>query len=650
MLSFFRRLTNSKLGAIVAFIVLGLVALAFAAGDVTGLRQGSGGMTALTAAHVGKADVTEAELVSRTRNALKSYQEQQPGLDMAAFLAGGGLDGTLEQLINGVAVEQFALAQGMRVSKRAIDGQIAGIPALRGVDGKFSQAAYDRILAEQRISDAQVRGDMIRETFAQQLIAPTAGAKQVGVELARPYAELLLERRRGAVAILPVAALPAAPAPTAAEVQAWYARNVARYTIPERRVVRYALVDPTTVKAQSTPTEADLAAAYRDAGTRFAATEKRDVEIATALDQATANGLAAKARAGQSLAEAARSVGLEARTLPGVDKPTLARQVAPALADAAFGAAPNALVGPTRVTGSWVVFRVTKVEKVAAKSLAEARAALLSEVTTAKTSEAIGKLNDALDKAAGEGATFDELVKDQRLTAQGTPPLLATGQDPLNPAFVPIPALRPILQGGFAAEQGDAPQIVQTAPDGSFALVALDRIVPAAPRPLTEIRAQVAGDFATDRALKAARKIAAEVVARVDGGMPLAAALAATRLSLPPVRAVDAPRAQLAADPRGAPAALALMFAMAPRKAKLLEAPNGIGWNIVYLDSIQRGDARANPGVVASTRADLARVVGREYVAQFGRAVRNAVGVRQNQTALARARAQLSGQSGEGQP
>ncbi len=37
MLSFFRRIINSKAGVVVTFIVLGVIALAFAAGDITGL-------------------------------------------------------------------------------------------------------------------------------------------------------------------------------------------------------------------------------------------------------------------------------------------------------------------------------------------------------------------------------------------------------------------------------------------------------------------------------------------------------------------------------------------------------------------------------------------------------------------------------------
>ena len=75
------------------------------------------------------------------------------------------------------------------------------------------------------------------------------------------------------IGLIPASAVNAGPAPTYAEVQAWYQRNVARYSVPERRVIRYAVVSPDSVKAQATPTEAEIAAAYKENAARYAPTE-----------------------------------------------------------------------------------------------------------------------------------------------------------------------------------------------------------------------------------------------------------------------------------------------------------------------------------------------------------------------------------------
>lgn len=649
MLGFFRRMTKSKVGGIIAFIILGMIALAFAAGDVTGLGGGASGMSSKVVAEVGDKDVAETELVQRVKQALQNLQQQQPTADMAGLIASGGVEQLLDQLVTARAFEAFAREQGMVVSKRAVDGELASIPAFRGADGKFSQMAYEGALQQNRITDTQVRTDIARERLIQLLTAPANAAVRVSAQLALPYASLLLERRSGAIGFIPAGAVPNGAAPTDAELQSFYRANAARYTIPERRVVRYAVVSPEIIKAQATPTEADIAAAYRAASARFGATQKRSAESVAVLDQATANTIATKVKAGTSVADAARAAGLEARTFASLDKAALATQAGQPVADALFAAPADGVVGPIRGAGTFTVAKVTGVQQVAGKSLAEVREELLAEVTKEKQQAALTNINDAIDKAAGEGATFDEIVRDQKLTAQKTPAVIQNGVDPLVPNAPAIPSLTPIVQAGFGSEQGDSPQIVPIAPDGSFAVVALDSVVAAAPRAFADVREDIAKAFTAQRALQSARKIADQVAAKANGTGALAAAMAGTGLKLPAIQTVNEPRAALAANPQGAEPALALLFAMTPNSAKILPAPQNAGWLVVKLDTIVTGDARRNPQTIAAAQEDMSRMAGREMVLQFGRAIRNQVGVKINPSGIQRAKDELSGRTPDAQ-
>ena len=258
MLSFFRRIINSRVGFIVTFVVLGVIALAFAAGDVTNLSTGSGGLTGNDVAKVGGQDITVADLTARANDELQVARQQQPTLDMAGFVAAGGLDGTLQRLITTTALQQFGHDQGMVVSKRAVDGQIASIPALQGPNGQFDETLYRRILAERKLTDKQVRADIVRDTLVAQLTGPTIGAAQVPQQVAIPYASLLLEKRAGLIGFVPAAIVPAGPVPTDAELQTFYGRNLNRYSVPERRTIRYAVVTPAMVAARAKPTDAKI--------------------------------------------------------------------------------------------------------------------------------------------------------------------------------------------------------------------------------------------------------------------------------------------------------------------------------------------------------------------------------------------------------
>lgn len=650
MLSFFRSLINSKVGIIVTFAALIIIALAFAAGDVSRLGSGGGGgLKPTSVAEVGGVNIGAADFKTRVQNEFQGYQQQQPTLDMAAFVNEGGFDGVLDRVISGLALEQFGAKQGMVVSKKSIDGQIASLPALQGLDGKFDPELYKRVLAERHMTDASVRADIAQGAIAQQLTDPTLGATQVPQQLATPYASLLLEKRSGMIGFIPTRAMGAGAKPTDQEIQAFYQHSIARYTVPERRVVRYAVITPDTVKAQATPTDAEIAQAYQAQQARFAATEKRTLKQVILADKNAAGALAKKVQGGTSIDAAAKAAGFEAATIPDAAKADYAKTSADA-ANAAFAAASGAVVGPVRTPLGWAVIRVEKVTQVPAKSLAEAHDILAKELAAEKTQAVLGKMHDALDDGISDNSTFDELIGDQKLTPTTTAPLLSNGSDPDHPTDKLDPSLGQIVLAAFQAEDGDSPQLVPVGQDGSFALVGLEKIVPAAPRPLAQIRDAVVRDFSIDRARRAARAVAADAVAKINKGSAIGAALSATNLKLPPVQPLKASRAQLAANPRGAPPPLALMFSMAEKKAKLLEAPNDAGWFVIYLDTIDRGNAAGNANVINATRADLGKVIGGEYTQQFAEAVKREVGVKKNAAAIADVRRGLLGQATDDQP
>lgn len=646
MLSNLRKVLFSRVGTIVTLGILLVIALAFAAGDITGLRSsGQKAMLGGSVAEVGSVKIGEAELRQRVQTAFAGYRKQQPTLDMASFVAQGGFEATLERMINAIALDQFARSTGMAISKRMVDGEIASIPAFQGFDGKFDQKMYDSVLAQQRVTDKDLRTDIARETISRHLLAPTLAAHQVSEQLALPYASLLLERRKGAIGVIPIEAFGTGTPPSDQELTTFYTRQRARYTVPERRTIRYAVVDAATVAVGASPTAAEIAAAYAQDKARFAPSQRRTVTQVVVLDQASAAALAQKVKAGTALDAAARTLGLEPRTFADADKATIAGGSSAGVADAIFAAASGAVVGPVKSPLGWHVARVDAVRAVPGKTLAEATPELTTELAKNKGAQALADLHDKLDDSLSENATFDELVADAKLKAEQSAPVLADGTDPLAPAAKPLPIMAPLAQAAFGAEPGDAPQLVQTNADGSFAVVAVGRVIPAAPRPLAEIRAIVAQDFIRDRNLQAARRAATEAVAKASRGASLAQALAGSGLKLPAPKPVDATRAEVAAQRGQVPPPIALMFSMAPRTVKMLEAPNGAGYFVVALDAIQNGDARGNAALLAQTRQGLGGAVGNEYVQQFAAAVKKSIKVRTDLAAVARVRRELAGGS-----
>ena len=642
MISFIRRFITNPIGAGVALAFVALMGFIFVMSDRAGQSGNRSAAKGDVAATIGKTTISVAEVRAAVERDMTQYRQQQPSLDMAQFVAGGGFDATVDRLIDSAAFRAYATDQGMVVSKKSVDGIIASQPSLAGLDGKFDESKYQAALQQIGSTDAQVRDDLVDQIVTRQLVMRTYGANQVPAQLALPYSSLLLEKRSGLIGFIPSQAVASGPAPTDAELTTYYTRNVGRYRVPQRRILRYALVTPATVAAAAAPTDADIAAAYRAQATKYAAADLRSFVQVVVADQTAATALAAKVRAGTPIETAARAAGLEPATVSDVQKAAFTTQTSAEIANAAFAGKVGDVVGPLRGPLGFVVLKIAKQRTQAAKTLAEATPELKAALLTQKTSTVLGQMRATFDDTLA-AAHFDGLVAKNKLTALRTPALLASGQDPDAPAAKPDPALAQIVAAGFAAQAGDDAQTIPTAADGSFALAQLEKIIPAAPRPLAQIRADVARDFLLERGQRAARTVAASVVAAASKGTPLAQALGATGLKLPPVRPIAGPRAQLLANPRAVPAPLALLFTMAQKTTKLLEAPDKAGWFIIHLDTIVPGDARGNAQVIAGTRSDIGKVIGREYAAQFGKAVQQAVGVKRNAAAIAKLKADLLG-------
>ncbi|MDQ2877663.1 MAG: SurA N-terminal domain-containing protein [Pseudomonadota bacterium] len=645
MLNFFRSVLNTRVGKIVTFIVLGVVAVLF---GITGVSLGGSKATGDSVAKVGGASIASDELRTRVEGDMRRYQQQYPQLTMADFITQGGFDASYDALVYGAAVQQFAAAQHMSVGNKYVQQFAAGAPAFKGIDGKFSQQAFDQFLQQQGMTYAQFAQNVAQDALGKQLTFPVTQAPFVGDKFTLPYASSLLEKRDGQVALIPAKAMTTGPAPTDADIAQFYQRNVARYAVPERRAIRYALISPDSLKAQATPSDAEVAATYQKQAFKYAAVQQRTLSQVVVADQNAATALAAKVKGGTAIDAAAKAIGLEAAVIKDTDKAAYAGEASADAANAVFGAAKGATVGPIKAPLGYLVVHVDTVTDVAAKSLEQARPDIVATLTKQRTMAALVKLHDALDDAINSKATFDELVAAHKLSAQTTAPLIAGGTNPDDPASKPDPKMTPIVAGAFAVDPAEGPQMVSIGQDGTFALVAIDHVVAAAPRPLAQIRDKVAADVIADRAEQAARKVAGNVVAAIAKGMPLAQALSATKLTLKPIQPFSASRAQLMTA-QNPPPPLVLLFNMGEHTAKVIEAPDRSGFIILYLAKVTPGNAAGNTKVIAGTRTDLTRQQGREYVEEFSKAVRGTVGYSRNEAAIAKVKAALVGQGGSDQ-
>ncbi len=645
MLSIFRRGFMAKIMLVI--LVIGLIAIVITGFGTGGSGMGGvGGMSGTNIASVGGEKLTSARLTDEAQRQLTRLRREQPELDMAAFLRQGALEEVLDQLIDLTAAAVFGRQHGLGASRQMIDREIASIPAFHDLTGRFDDSTFRAALAQEGITEQQLREEFEARLLQRQLLGPVARSAHVPNAIANQYASLLLESRSGIVGAVPSAAMGAGAEPSEAELAAFYRTSRARYTVPERRVIRYAVFGPETVAAQSQATEAEIQAAYRS-NPAYAARETRRLSQVV-LPEAQARALAQKVAAGTPFAAAAAQAGRSAAdiALGANSREEYAAKSSPAVAAAVFGAAKGATVGPVRGPFGWHVVKVEDVVLSTAKPLESVRAELAAQIQQRKSGNALNDLAGRIENAISDGSTFDEIAAANKLAVKETAPVTATGAAPDTPGWQAPPELQPMLEGAFAVEPGEDPAVETIQENQRYALVAVARAIPAAVPPLASIRDRVKADLIVRRASERARAVASAIVARINAGTAPAQAFALAQVKLPPVQTITATRREIARANAQVPPPMAMMFSLPRGKARLLPAPDGRGWFVVYLDRIVAGDASKEPGLIQAVRRQFEGIIGEEYARQFTTAIREDLKIERNDEALGKLKAELAGPGG----
>ena len=648
MLSFFRRISNSKIGTwVVAAIGVAILA-GFALADLSNFgtgQIGSLGMSSTTLAKVGDQQVTDQDMSDAMQRRLQQVRQQRPEADYSSII--GDFNDVLAALVDQSSLLAFADKYHFGLSKRLIDAEIAQIPGTKGLNGEFSEQAYQQFLQQQHLTDGGVRQIISGDLLQRLMITPIVANARVPVGMASPYASLLLEAREGDAAIVPADAFKAGLKPTDAQVQQYYTANRSRYMIPEQRALRIARIGPEQV-ANVTASDQEIAKYYNDNKATYGASETRSLSQVVVPDQASANGIAQRAKGGATLAAAAAPAGSNAAvtSLTDQSQQAYAGVAGNAAATAVFAAPSGAVVGPIKTAFGWAVVKVDSVKKVTGKTLDQARAEIAAKLNTDKRKGAIEDLVAKVQDSLDNGSNFTEAVGAAKLPVTTTPLITANGTSRTDSSYKLPPELAPVLKSGFAIEPNDEPEVVALTGDQGYAVVSPSQVVPSAPAPLASIHDQVAGDWINDQALQRARSAADQIAAKAGGNVSLADAIKSAGVAIPAPRPIAARRIQISDAQGNVAPALKLLFTTGVGKSKMAANPQGGGYFIVKTDKITPGNAMISPGLIGQVQNELNQASAADYAQEFLADIKRDMKAKRNESAIQAFKARLVSSGG----
>lgn len=642
MLQLFRNFFKSKLGIVVTLGFLALIALAFASMDVANTGTFGGVTGGDRVAVVGDRRIDAAELDMNARNAFNRVRQQDPTITMEAFVARGGIDETLQQMISRAAIAEFGREYGLRAGDRLVDSEILQIPQFRGADGSFDAQTFQNALRQQGLTEAAVRDDLAMSLMARQILTPVSLYPRVPQSMALRYARLLRETRSGAIAPVPAAAFAPEGDPTAEQLQTFYNENREDYIRPERRVLRYATFGEGALGDLPEPSQAEIQARYEENREEYADRETRSFTQLVLPTEAAAQAVIDEVEAGTSLQASARDKGLATTEVGPLDREELAGQTSAAVAQSAFAAGQGELAQPARGSLGWYVMQVDSVTQREGRSMAEVRDEIAQQIVAEQRREALNELTSRIDEEFAEGRSLSEVAADLGIELQQTRPITATGQVYGTQEQAPEELSR-VLTFAFEMAQGE-PQLAETVPGETFLVFDVSDVTRSATAPLDEIRDNVVSAWRYQRGMEAAGETASRIMQRVAEGQSLTEAVRAEDVALPAPQQVELNREQ-ASQMGQLPPPLALLFSMAEGTVKRLESPQSQGWFVVDLEEITAPELAADDQIVQATAEQLQTVAGDEYMDQLILAIEDSVDAEVNDVAVEAVTAQLTGRN-----
>ena len=496
---------------------LALVVLAFVFLYVPGFMDQTGGAVLPNdvIARVGDREISLFDFQQIYTRQLQAYRLETGGEISEEVLRSLGIDRQiLQQMIDGHAALAEAERLGLEVSDAEVRERILTFPAFQ-VDGRFiGEASYRQLLQQQRppLSPSQFEEEIRNEILVDRLQAAVTGWVRVSdAEVAEEH------RRRNERVRVDVVAFRAADfrdqvEATDSDVDLQFAEEAANYEVPEKRRLRFLLVDQTAIFDTLTLTE-DEVRQYYDANLSQYQTpgQVRASHILLRVegddDEATAARaaeLAAEARAGADFAALAREHSQdEANADNGGDLGLFGRgRMVPEFENAAFALAEGEISDPVRSPFGYHVINVTDKQEEVTQPFAEVRGAIENTLKRERSSARATALARAI---AEEAATPQEL--ERAASARGYE-LQESGFAARGEPILGLGLAQEVSAQAFAIDPGTVAGPIPT-PSGPAFVTVTDIQEPYIPE-LDEVRDQVREDVIRKKSLTLAQERAAE--------------------------------------------------------------------------------------------------------------------------------------------
>ena len=314
--------------------------------------------------------------------------------------------------------------------------------------------------------------------------------------------------------------------PDEAEIKAYYEQNKSKFQIPEKRVVRYGLLDLNQIRQNTPVTDDELKAVYQqniqqyEVPNRvhaehilFTTVGKTDAEVAEIKKQAEDVDAQAKKK-GANFEDLAKKYSEDPGSkAKGGDLGWIVQgQTVPEFEKAAFSLPKGDVSDLIKTQYGFHIIKILDKETAHTKPFEEVKDSIRGPLQLQKVDQQAASVADKMSSQIRQSnkVTLDELAQQYHLSVAETRPVAA------NDPVLELGNSQDIKDQIVRLRSGELSTPIRT--DRGYVVLSLKQVIPAHPGTLEEVREKVIADIKQQKSTQLARAKADDLVKRVKAG------------------------------------------------------------------------------------------------------------------------------------
>ncbi|WP_411820377.1 SurA N-terminal domain-containing protein [Hyphococcus formosus] len=475
---------RDTLKGVVAYIVVGLLIVAFAAFGVPELANFTSGSTV----KVGNESFSQQYIVNEFDQLYQRRARESGGaLSREDAIASGMPAQVIDMVTTQSAIAQYAEKMNLAIPREAVREYLQNNESFQNpATGQFDRLMLDTILQNNSLTVSGFE-QIIKEDLTRSQLVESVAASGPAPD---PFTEALLlretERRNIAYITVTDEMAGVAAEPTPADIEQFYNENESVFTSPEYRTFDMLVLRDDDFREGLEVPEEEMRRLY-DLGKErlYDKPEKRSLYQLTFQDEAEANAAVASLRQGEPFENLAQARGM---TLDAATLDDASAIVDPSVSSAALAEGLNEgdVPDPIRSLFGWTVIQIANIEPAETTTFEEVRDELAADYLAQDIRRRMQDAIDEIEEVRDTGAELDEAAEAAGFSVVSVGPVDRLSFAPGGAIISDIPG--EVLEEAFNLEEGEQSEALRLSEDDGYFFVALREVTPPALQPLDYVR------------------------------------------------------------------------------------------------------------------------------------------------------------------